>query len=322
MIPTPLRILLIAAGALVWPAAEAAVLRVAYEDITQTLRVFDGDTYSLAEVDASSTSVQVGTVTADVPGHRVYFIGNSAGAQTLYPLRYIGSSKEVPLPIPAALRISHLEWDASGVPRLIGVASDPSDDSVRLITIVGTSISDLGMPIADCCVFRAGVSAFRANDDSLFLVGRRTTDSADHIFRFTMNPLALAQAVSIPADLSVNELAVNAGGQLLGLAYSTPSAATLVFSSDAGLNITTLGGGMADCCFVLAGSIAIDPVNNAIVSLGPGIAGMQPNSPQLWSFDLGTGAILPGMAAISGAGLFFDGGTIAGDTQLFQDGFE
>lgn len=322
MMPIPLRFCLIAACALVWPDADAAILRVAREEITQTIRVFDGDTYSLAQVEAGNLGVQVGTVTADPVNDRAFFIGNSSGSQTLYQLRYIGSSKEEPLPIPAGLRISHLEWDASGSLRLVGVASDTTDDSVTLVSIAGTTVSDLGMPSADCCTFRAGVSAFRASDDSLFLVGRRTTDTVDQLFRFTMNPPALAQVVSIPADLSVNELVVNAGGQLLGLAYSNAAAATLLFNTDAGLNITTVGSGMSDCCFVLAGSIAIDTGSNAIVSLGPGIAGMQPNPPQQWSFDLGSGAILPGMVATSGAGLFFDGGTIAGDSLLFQDGFE
>jgi hypothetical protein len=302
----------------------AAMLRVAVDEATQNVRVFDGVDASAAFANAATMSVQTGTVTADAASNRAFFIGNSAGAQSLYQLLYTTNAEALPQALATTLRVTHMEIDASGATRLLGAAIDPADDSVKLIalSVPGATVTNLGMPIVDCCVFRIGVSAFRSSDDSLYFVGRRSTDTQDHLFRFTMNPPSLAQAVAIPVDLSVNELVVNAGGQLLGLAYSTAAAATKVFTSDAALNLTLLGSGVSDCCFVMAGSAALNTSLSTLVTLGPGIAGLAFNAPRQWSFNIGSGAISDGMTPLNGAGLFFDTNSILIGDVLFASGFE
>ncbi|MDZ4814323.1 MAG: hypothetical protein SGI99_17190 [Pseudomonadota bacterium] len=303
-------------------AVQSAVLRVAGDSATATVRVFDGSTPSATFADATNMSVQLGSVTADAVGNRAFFVGNSAGLQSLYQLNYTSAGQALPQVLDPVYRITHLEWDSGGSPRLLGVAINTSDDTVRLISIVGNTVTDLGMPIANCCVFRSGVSAFRSTDDSLYLIGRRSTDTQDQFFRFTMNPPALAQSVAIPPDLSVNEIVVNASGSVLGLAYSAVAEVTLLFGTDAALNISTLGSGMSDCCFVMAGASALDANNNRLITLGPGIAGLAFNPPRLWSFTLGTGAISDGMTPFIAAGLFVDNTSILDAGVLFGDGFE
>jgi hypothetical protein len=314
--------LLLAAAMLEVGIASAAVLRVANDETEQRIRVYDGDTASSAYADASNVGIQLGSVTADSVGNRVFFIGNSSGAQSLYQLNYASTQQALPQPLSSTLRITHLEWDASGSTRLLGVAIDPVDDSVRLVSMQGSVVTDLGMPESDCCTFRSGVSAFRSSDDSLFLVGRRSTDAQDQLFRFTMNPPALAQAVAIPADISVLELDLSGGGSLIGLAHSEVAAATKIFAADAALNLTLLGSGRADCCFVIAASAAFDTGSDDLVALGPTIAGLQPNPPLQWRFDLASGAIGDGVTPVNGAGLFVDATSIVDISVLFEDGFE
>ena len=303
------------------PVAQVAagVLRVASDESGRRVRVFDGTTGSAASADATLMTVQAGTVSADPLGNRVFFIGNQASAQSLYQLNYTTTNEASPLNLPATQRITHMEWDGSGSARLLGVAIDPSDDSVGFVSIVAGVVTDLGMPTAACCVFRIGVSAFRASDDSLFLVGRRSADSEDQLFRFTMNPLALAQVVAIPVDLRVSELNVNNSGQLVGLAWSEAAAATRAFTTDAALTISLLGSGIGNCCFVMAGAAAIDAGNNTLATLGPDLGGLQPRP---WTFDLATGAINDGFIAVGGAGLFFDTTAIVDVSVLFADSFE
>jgi len=303
-------------------AAPAAVLRVANGESDQRIRVFDGDTASSASAGGDDIGIQVGSVTADIAGHRVFFIGNAGAAQALYELRYATTQTAMPQALPGALRITHLEWDASTTPRLVGVAIDTVTDNARLVTVSGTTVADLGMPAADCCVFRAGVSAFRAADDSLYLVGRRDTDVVDQIFRFGLTPPALVEAAAVPADLSILELAIDASGQLIGLAYSATADVTKAFTTNAALTIDMLGSGLEDCCFANAGMVALDAAAHRLHVLGPGIAGVRPNPSWAWSFDLDAGTIDGGFLARSGAGLFVDATPIVPDSVLLADGFE
>jgi hypothetical protein len=314
--------LLLAAAMLQCGDIFAAVLRVANDETEQRIRVFDGVTASSAYADASNIGIQLGSVTADSVGNRVFFIGNSGGAQSLYQLNYTTTQQALPQPLSDTLRITHLEWDASGSTRLLGVAIDPVDGSAKLISVQGGAEADPVTLESGCCTFRAGVSAFRSSDDSLFLVGRRSTDAVDQLFRFTMNPPALAQAVAIPADISVLELDLSGSGSLIGLAYSEVAAATKVFTSDAALNLTLLGSGRSDCCFVMAASAAFDTGSDELITLGPTIAGLQPNPPLQWRFNLASGAIGDGITPVNGAGLFVDSTPIVDISVLFEDGFE
>ncbi len=314
--------LLLAMAMLYGSSAFAAVLRVANDEAEQRIRVFDGVTASSAYADASNVGIQLGSVTADSVGNRVFFIGNSGGVQSLYQLNYTTTQQALPQPSNITLRITHLEWDGSGSTRLLAVAIDPVDDSVSVVSVLGSTEIELGVLEPGCCIFRAGVSAFRSSDDSLFMVGRRGTDTQDQLFRFTMNPLALAQVVAIPSDISILELAISGSGSLIGLAHSEVAAATKVFTSDTALNVTLLGNGRSDCCFVMTASAAFDVIANDLITLGPTIAQLQPNPPLQWRFNLASGAIGDGMTAASGAGLFVDTTPIIDISVLFEDGFE
>ena len=224
--------------------------------------------------------------------------------------------------MPTTLRATHLEWDGSGTPRIVGAAIDRATQASVLVAFQAGSLSSLGMPLADCCRFRGGVSAFRASDDSLFLVGRLASETQDRVFRFTLGATVTAASAPLDADLEIVELALASNGQLFGLGRSRSAALTRVVAFDDALVAGIRGAGLSDCCFVLAGSGTIDPAAGAFVALGSSTSGVAPNPQRLWRFDLATGAILDTGTPVTGVGLFYDASAITPGGDLFSDGFE
>ena len=301
---------------------QAGVLQLRHDESTQRLRVYDGDSGSAVSQSSIGRGVQIGSVTADAFGDRVFFVTNSADAQTLYSLGYGAASGVEQAALGAGLRVTHLEWDGSGVPRVVGVAIDSVDDTPQLVSFQGGTLLSLGMPLADCCRFRSAVSAYRASDDSLFLVGRIDGEVQDRIFRFSMGAVPNATSAPIDADLELVELSVASDGQLYGLGHTRASAVTRVVAFDAALQAEIRGRGVSNCCLVLAGSSTIDPVSAELVALASSITGPGPNPLRLWRFSLATGAILDTVTPTTAVGLFYDASAIVPGGDLFSDGFE
>ncbi|MCX7556969.1 hypothetical protein OS187_09080 [Xanthomonadaceae bacterium JHOS43] len=299
--------------------AQAAVFSLSHDEAAQRLRVYDDSGIgSAASLPSVGLGVQVGSVTADATGNRVFFVTNKGDEQTLHAISYGLVSGVESAALPDGLRVTHLEWDGSGTQRLVGVGLRIADEAATLIRFQGGELVDLGMPQFDCCTFRAGVSAYRASDDSLFLVGRVDGENRDRIFRFGLGAVPTVASVLLDADLAVLELAVAGSGQVFGLAYSASIDRTRLVAFDALLNVEIRGTGVEGCCFVLAGSSAIDPVAGDWVVAGTGASGVS----SLWRFALASGAVIDGITTISAVGLFHDATTVTPGSELFGDGFE
>lgn len=300
----------------------AGVLRLAHDDTGTRLRVFDGATGSAAALDGTVLGVQVGSVSADIVGDRVFFVSQSGGEQVLHALPYGASAALEQAALPPDLRVTHLEWDGSGIPRLVGIGIDATTDATVLVQFRDGALTRLGMPQMDCCRLRAGVSAFRASDDRLFVVGRVVGDASDRLFRFDLGAAPAVASAPIDADLSVLELAVGADGEVFALAISDTDQRTRLVAIDAALNLTPRGDGVDDCCLILTGSTTIDPLEASLVAVGSSVGASGPDRDRLWRFDLATGAIVEDATATSAVGLFHDVGAIVAGGDLFTNGFE
>lgn len=305
----------------VLPLGHAGILSLSHDELTSNLRVYDGSSGSLAALSSAGLGVQIGSVTADATGDRVFFVTNQDGVQALHAMSYGALSGVESAALPEHVRITHLEWDGSGTPRLVGAGRLSDDGQPTLVRFQGGVLTELGMPQADCCVFRAGVSAFRASDDNLFLVGRIDGENQDRIFRFAMGATITVNSTLLDADLTVLELAVAGNGSLYGVGYSASDDRTRLIAFDAALNATVRGTGVDGCCFVLAGSSVIDPATNDLVVAGTGLAST-PEAARLWRFALASGAIVDGVTEARAVGLFHDVTTVVPSGDLFVDGFE
>lgn len=302
--------------------AGAGVLLLANDESTQRLRVYDGTNGSAVAQSSLGLGVQIGSLSADAFGDRVFFVGNGGAQQTLFSLDYGATGGVEQATLPSEWRVSHLEWDGSGAPRLVGIALDATTDAPVLVAFQSGSLASLGMPLADCCTFRAGASAFRASDDSLFVIGRLDGETQERLIRFTLGAVPSASSALIDSDLHVVELAIAPNGDLYGIGRSLGAELTRLVAFDASLQATLRGAGMADCCEIVAGASVVDPDSADLVAIGSATSQVSPNPRRFWRFDLATGAILDTGTAVLAAGLFHDATTIAAGGDLFADGFE
>lgn len=302
--------------------ARAGVLLLANDEATQRLRVYDGATASAVAQSSIGLGVQVGSISADAAGDRVFFVANDGSEQRLFSLAYGAPGGVRQAPLPAGLRVTHLEWDGSGTPPLVGVANDAASDAAVLVAFQAGELTSLGMPLPGCCRFRAGVVAFRASDDSLYLVGRLDGEEQDRLVRFSFGPVPSASSALIDADLEIVELATAPDGNVHGLGYSRMAGLTRLVAFDASLQAAIRGAGLDGCCRIVAGASAVDPENAALVAIGTSTLDGSSGTTRLWMFDLATGAVLDTGVPVFAAGLFHDSTAITAGGDVFADGFE
>jgi hypothetical protein len=303
-------------------SSRAGVLLLAHDEGSQQLRIDDQGTRSAVSLSSNGIGVQAGSVAADAAANRVFFVVNAAASQTLYSLGYGSGGGVEQASLPATSRITHLEWDPSGSARLVGMAIDTTSESPALFEFRAGAITSLGMPSPDEFRFRTGVSAFRAGDDSLFLVGRQGAETQDRLFRFVLGPTPTVSSALLDPDLDLLELATAANGEVFGLAHSRLSGTTRLALVDATLAVTLRGAGTPDCCYVLAGSTAIDSTGPTLVALGSPHTDEVAGESRLWRFDLATGSVLDTVTAVSSVGLFHDTSGVLPGGDVFADGFE
>ena len=298
---------LFAAGLALCATAQGATHSLAYEAGSDSLRVLADGTATAASLPDYGRGVQAGSLSADPRADRVYFAINDGATQTLHTLGYgaIGSAAQAALP--SALRLTHAEWDGQGN-RLVGLALAGAESVPHLVAYQDGSLADLGPALGQDVVFRTAVSAFRPDDASLFLVGRIEGELQDRLFRFVLQTTPTVESLPIDSDLSVQELVVDAGGQVYGLAWSASAALTRLIAVDASLVIVPRGAGVAGCCFALAGPVAIDPGTNALLVLGKDVASASPSPQHAWRFDLASGAAIDGGSTDPAVGLWYDAG--------------
>jgi len=283
------------------------------------LHVVDVATHNSTALEITSCcAVQAGSVAVDAGNHRVFFLANHAGgAADLYTFGYGGVAAVNSVPTSSAEHVTHLVYDAANA-RLLGFAASAGGgtDVVRITPGTGTVVV-AGALGPTCCTLRAGVIAYQPGTGTLYAVGRRSTDTNDQLLTFASANGTLQNARDLGNE-RIAQLIVD-GSTLYALSYAQdtkllrPGTLTLAPS----LQFNAIGAGTSDCCFVLAGSAAIDHANNALVALTRSSSISGPFAVR--SFSLSTGNVVVG-STLQAMGLFEDSAVLF--DRIFADGFE
>jgi hypothetical protein len=309
------------AGALLAGAtpAIAGVLALAPTTRGDNLHVVDIATHNSTVLEASACcAVQVGSVAADTVNHRVFFLANHAGGTAdLYTFGYGAGTSVSSVPIGGAARISHLAYDAAHA-RLVGLTSR-DDQGVDVVTIAPATgnVVVAGSPGPTCCTLRAGVSAYQSASSILYAVGRRSTDTSDHLLAFSVDAGTLQNAWDLGTEQIAQLVAEGSTLYALSSVRNTTALRVGTFALTPAFQFNAIGSGADDCCFVLAGSATIDHANNALVALtrASGTSGIF----SIRKFSLSSGNATTG-STLQAMGLFEDSAVLF--DRIFADGFE
>jgi hypothetical protein len=265
----------------------------------------------------SCCAVQTGSVAADTINHRVFFIANRSDGADLFAFAYGASPSLTSHPVSLGQRVTHLAYDAANA-RLVGLAVTDAGavDVIALSPTTGT-VTVIGTLGASCCTLRAGVGAYAAASGIFYAVGKRAIDTNDQLLAISVATATLANAYDI-GDERVGQLVVD-GSTLYALSYSQSGAVmrpgTFTFAPTFAFH--PIGAGTSDCCFVLAGSAAIDHAANRLTALTRSSSAS--GSFVIRSFSLSSGAVTVGKA-LTAMGLFEDSATLF--DRIFADSFE
>jgi len=296
--------------------AFASVLAVGPTDIG-SIAIVDVDSHDQVPLEIEACcAIQTGTVTADKANHRVFFIAADGGVEQLYTFVYGIPASVDSLGLSNGQRVTHLVYDPVHLRFAALVADDAGGVDPAIVSMFGR-VAVTGTLGPDCCSLRAGVAAYDAAADLFYAVGRRTTDSTDQLFAFSITQGTLLASYPLGSE-SVSTLLLH-GGVLYALSYDAATdalrAATITFTP--GFALTPIGSGAAGCCFVLAGSAALDHARNTLVALTRSSTTIEPFA--IRSFSLADGTVTQGFA-LAANGLFED--TVPLSDRIFADDFE
>lgn len=266
---------------------------------------------------ANCCAIANGSATFDTLGNRAFFIAQAAGGAELVSFNYL-SGAQSRLPLSAPYRITHLEYDP-GSGQLLALARDPADERVVMLSLdpLSGQLSLRARLTEPCCELKTGVSVLLPGSPTrLLAVGR--SGGEESLLSFDFSAATSPTVVALPANLRVAELAVHpASAQLFGVGFNESTGLThaIAFGAPPGFVPTLIGAGSSDCCFVLAGSAAIDRLGNSLAVLGQASGG----APRLQRFSLFDGSRSQGIELQAHA-LLEDFGVRFGG--LFADGFE
>ncbi len=318
------------------PRVFAALLAMTLAFIAQNARA---DIYALSHDEASNAmvitatsdggagaarvpaccAIAIGSPTFDTAQHRAYFIEEAPAGANLVRLDYLtGASSR--LPVSAGYRVTHLEYDATGA-RLLALARDAVTENLVMAAIdpATGALSVRANLAAPCCVLRAGVSVLTTSGGTRLLTVGRAAAANEELLIFDFVANTGPQAVTIPGDLKLGDLARHPlSGAVFGVAHDETADVTRVITVGAAPSypIATVGTGATACCFGLAGASAIDRTSGEIVFIGS-VSGS--TLPAVQRFNVVTGARVAGIA-LAGNAVFEDFGVSTG--VLFADGFE
>jgi hypothetical protein len=282
--------------------------------------------------------VGVGLLAADAAHDLVYVAvnadpaGPAAGTPATLLVDAYGS---VPVPLgslsaPSGRYFSALVFDAP-TSRLIGVVSDPTNVAAAKTFVATTSNGSLfGVPAyvdttAGCCRLASGIAAWRASTQELFMVGRRSADTADQLLRFNLAAASPGPDAYPIAGDSVVALAVDSlSGNLYAIARSVLNVTHLaqVTYSTPGTpaNLSAIGSTPAQCCYVATGPATIDGTGAARALYALTRDATAPATMRLSSFNLASGNAVVVNGAMDGYGLWSD--PAAQFDRIFANGFD
>lgn len=332
-----------ACGTLVAAPAPARVLTLSYQtDTTAIVRdAAAGDTTTTALTSPQGRLlVGTGLVAADAARDLVYAaanadpLGPAAGAPATVLFFGYGSS---PLPsgslvAPTGRYFAALAFNPSSA-RLVGIVTDASDPATvvpQVFTVSTSNGTAIGLPTytdadAGCCRFSAGIAAWRASSQDLFMVGRRNGDTQDQLLRFNLGGGAPGPTAYPIVGDSVIALAIDSqNGNLYGLAHSVAAFTRLVqitySTPGSAATLSPIGSAPSECCYVAAGPATVDGTGAArsLFVLDRDAATIGPM--RLSSFNLGSGTRQVVRAGSNGYGLWSD--PAATFDRIFANGFD
>jgi hypothetical protein len=341
---TPQRLAIASAlGVLTVASASARVLTLSYQtDTTAVVRDAAAGDSTVTALASPQGRLLVGSglVAADFAHDLVYVVANAdpvgpaAGTPPAVLVFRYGNSAlpSGSLSAPPGSYFTALAFDPTLV-RLVGVVSDSSDPTTVIPQVFTVSTSNgtaIGPPTyvgaaAGCCRFSAGIAAWRASSQDLFMIGRRNGDSEDQLLRFSLGggapgpdayPLVGDSIIALVVDSQNGNLyalahSVAAFTRLVQVTYSTPgSAATL----------SPIGSAPSECCYVAAGPATIDGSGaaRALFALDRDATSFGPM--RLSSFNLTTGSRSVVRLSSDGYGLWTD--PSATFDRIFANGFD
>ncbi|MEO7324471.1 MAG: hypothetical protein ABIW82_06555 [Dokdonella sp.] len=330
-------------GVLVAASAPARVLTLSYQtDTTAVVRDAAAGDSTVTALTSPQGRLLVGTglIAADAAHDLVYVVANTdplgpgAGAPAAVLFFRYGSS---PLPsgslvAPSGRYFTALAFDPTAA-RIVGVVTDASDPATvvpQVFTVSTSNGTSIGLPTyvnanAGCCRFSAGIAAWRASSQELFMVGRRNGDTQDQLLRFNLGGGAPGpDAYPITGD-SLIALAIDSqNGNLYGLAHGVVAFTRLVqitySAPGSAATLSSIGSAPSECCYVAGGPATIDGSGaaRALFVLDRDAATIGPM--RLSSFNLASGTRQVVRAASNGYGLWTD--PAATFDRIFANGFE
>lgn len=271
---------------------------------------------------AAPNGANTGTLAARDAADRLYFIAGSSGAQSLRNLPYATGAIPSSFALSAGYRVTHAAFDAQRT-RIVSLAFDIPQTSafINAINPVSAGTTVLKPVTATWNSYRAGVIAYVAAPNQLYMVGKTAALTEDRLLRFDLNSGA-SPLTPVNFDLAgevVLALAVHpTSGLLYGLSRSTSSSNTRLvrFDFSPGFSVVALGVGDTGCCSALVGDSAIDVATNSLYAVT-----RKNNDPaRLRRFNLSTGVITELGTTVS-AGLFADPTPPQFD-RIFANGFD
>ncbi len=263
-----------------------------------------------------------GTLAARDALDSLYFITGSTSAQTLQTLPYGLATSPAGVGLSAAYRVTHATFDAQRT-RIVSLAFDIPQTSAFITAInPATAATTILKPVDPAWIsYRAGVIAYLASPNQLYLVGKTAALSEDRLLRFDLGSAA-SPLTPVEFDVAGEVVLALAShpttGVLYGLSKSLSSSITRLvrFDFTPGFAVVALGVGDVDCCSVLVGSPAIDVATNSLYAVT-----RKSNDPaRLRRFNLSTGVITELGTTVS-AGLFADPTPPLFD-RIFANGFD
>lgn len=264
-------------------------------------------------------AIGIGTPTFDTAGDRAFFVAQGASGPELVRFDYAAGSSQR-LALDPAYTVTHLEYHGASA-QLYALARDNASGDLVMAAInpLSAQLTVRATIASPCCELKAGVSALADSGSLLMLALTETAGGDEVIQQFDFSTNALGTQIALPAGLKLTDLIRHpASGTLWGFAHApaTGLGQPIAIGLVPGNPVALVGAGTAGCCYVQAGSAAIDQTGNQLVLIAQEAAG---EAPRLMRFSLADGnrtlgPELVGHALLQDFGLDF--------AQLFSDGFE
>jgi VCBS repeat-containing protein len=262
--------------------------------------------------------IATGASARDAANNRQWIGAVDDGTDVLY--RFDQNGDRASLALPEGHRVEALAFFALRG-ELVALLHDRSLDRrvvQRYAAESGAVVSTAEVAESTGAQLRAGVSTWSASRRAFLVIGRRSVDAAVGLLSIGTN--GQVQYFASPDADATQALAIDpSSGNIFALRHLASTKTTVLHQitlGGANAAFVAIGGGESDCCFVLAGTAAVDGGQFRAFAYPIGSV-----TPTLYRFDLATGLASPLPTTAPSAGLHVDA-ALPITAFLFRDGFE